>query len=165
MTITPCLCESDFINEHLHEFIDRFDLGCFTEGLCSNYYITDHKDHHRISSSLVLSLNTFARRIHVSRFYPEIYKEAMPKYMSATCFYMLVHHFAQSFHLDRRYTIYLETRTEIFHAFYEKLDDFDLAIKKEGIGSGNVDILGHYTPSPMIWTECCFDCPYMEIEV
>lgn len=141
-----CQCESLFIKEHLSDFLSRFRLTCSTECQCCDYNIFDRTDNRKVSSSLVLSLNTFSKQIHVSRFYPELYREPESRYLSATCFYLLVHHFAQAFHLETGYRIYLESRTDVFHAFYEKLKDFDLHVKKQGMGSGHVDVWCKYVP-------------------
>ncbi|GAB6097529.1 hypothetical protein JCM14469_37830 [Desulfatiferula olefinivorans] len=160
---TPLIdtCDSQFIKRHLGDFLQRFCLCCSIEGQCGEYGILDRSCDRKISSDLVLSLNTFARQIHVTRFYPELNRETGPKYMSATCFYLLIHHFGQLFDLDQSYRIYLETRCEVYHDFYEKLGDFDLTVKKKGLGSGHLDIWGHYIPAALPTLSVCrCTCPW-----
>lgn len=151
-------CESSFIKSHLTEFTGHFSLEYSNEGCCNYYHIFDKKDHREISSSLVLSLNKFAKQIHVSRFYPELMHEPCHKFMSATCFYLLVHHFAQCFDIEEGYKIYLETKSDVYQGFYQKLKDFSLKIKKDGLGSGNVDVWGDYHPVPCRVDSLCTRC-------
>ena len=146
---STALCGSLFIREHLSDFLDRYQISCSKENLCCDYCILNRGSNSQISSSLILSLNTYAKQIHVSRFYPELYKEPRPKYLSATCFYLLVHHFAQTYGIGPGYRIFLETRAEVYQNFYKKLGDFQLNIKKPGLGSNNLDIWGDYLPSAL----------------
>jgi hypothetical protein len=80
---------------------------------------------------IVLSLNTNSSEIHVSRFYPELYKQDNAKYLSAACFYLVIHHFAHIYHLDEKYKISLDTLPVTFEEFFSRLEDFDFHL--EGI--------------------------------
>ena len=109
------------------------------------YFIMDKTRMECISQNLVITLDIHKKNIHVARFYPEIYKQLNSKYMSAACFYLLVHHFAQCFHLDETYHIDLETTPSVFHGFYEKLKDFHLHITTYGLGN-TVNVLSEFAP-------------------
>jgi hypothetical protein len=64
----------------------------------------------------------------VSRFYPELYRRGHSKYLSATCFYLMVHHFFRISRMDSSATIYLTAKPSVFSGFYERLRDFDFRI-------------------------------------
>jgi hypothetical protein len=108
----------------------------------------DKKSRKYISQALIISLDIHKKNIHVAKFYPELYKQLNCKYMSAACFYLLVHHFGQCFHLDKTYHIDLETTPWVFHEFYERLKDFHLHITTFGLGN-TVNVLSDYTPVPV----------------
>ena len=145
MTECPqnCLPEPDFMNIHVPELLRRYSISCSAEDNCAEYFLTDRITHEEISRSLVFSLNLFSGQIHVSKFYPEIYKQPDPRYLSAACFYLLIRHFAQTFHLPEDFPIFLETQVSVFHAFYAKLKDFDFQIRCFHPGD-NVEVCGRY---------------------
>lgn len=77
----------------------------------------------------MFSLDTLSKQINVGKFYPELYKETESKYLSAACFYLLVHHFAHVFHLPEEYHIFIQTRPATYEKFFSRLLDFHLYIE------------------------------------
>ncbi|MEZ4524735.1 MAG: hypothetical protein R2941_02295 [Desulfobacterales bacterium] len=130
---------------HVPELLSRYRISCCVEDRCIEYVLTDRISGEDISHELLFSLNLFSGQIHVSKFYPEIYKQPSPKYLSAACFYLLIHHFARSFHLERDFPIFLQTRISVFHHFYALLKDFDFQICRVHPGD-NVDLCSRYCP-------------------
>ncbi len=139
------LCQSRFMVEKLPLLLSRFSLSYYLENNCINYFITDKATAKQISYSLVYSLNTFSNQIHVTKYYPELNKQSDTKYLSAACFYILTHHFAKNYQLTQDFSIFLETRPEIFENFYAKLKDFDFCIKRCSLGN-NVEVCSQYCP-------------------
>ena len=131
---------------NMGSLLNRYDFSFFREHCCMEYFITDRRNMEDISKALIISLDLFKKNIHVSKFYPELFKQLNAKYMSAACFYLLIHHFGQYFHLDKTYHIDLETTPSVFHDFYEKLKDFHLHITTFGLGN-TVNVLSDYTPA------------------
>jgi hypothetical protein len=140
--------ESLFMKTYIEILLSRYDLSFCREDRCIEYFIMDRKKLEDISNALIISLDLYKKNIHVSRFYPELYKQLNSKYMSAACFCLLIHHFGQYFHLDKTYHIDLETTPCVFHEFYEKLKDFHLHITTFGLGN-TVNVLSDYTPVPI----------------
>lgn len=116
-------------------FLQHFTLSYFKEDRCIEYFINRRSSRETISSSLIFSYNPSANDLHVSRFYPELYRESNPKYMSAVCFYLVIHHCADSYSLDDTCHISLETLPSISDAFYLKLKDFNFHVDKFGLGN------------------------------
>jgi hypothetical protein len=115
-------------------FLRRFSLSYFREGACIEYFINRWSAAETISYSLIFSYNPTTKDLHVSRFYPELYLESNPKYMSAACFYLLIHHCADFYALDDSCHISLETVPTISSGFYCRLKDFNFHISKLGLG-------------------------------
>jgi hypothetical protein len=137
--------ETFFMEKNIKILLGRYDFSFFREDRCMEYFIMDRHYMEDISKALTLSLDLYKKNIHVAKFYPELYKQINPKYMSAACFYLLIHHFGQFFHLDNTYHIDLETTPNVFHQFYEKLKDFHLHITNFGLGN-TVNVLSDYKP-------------------
>jgi len=116
-------------------FLKRFTLSFFKEGNCIEYFINENSSIEIISSSLIFSCNPITKDLHVSRFYPELYLQTNPKYMSAVCFYLLIHHFADIYSLDNDCHINLETVPTVNDNFYGKLKDFNFHIDKSRLGN------------------------------
>ncbi|MBW2170503.1 MAG: hypothetical protein JRF69_00750 [Deltaproteobacteria bacterium] len=119
------------MKRNLPRLLDRFDISYFKEETCVEYFIADKSTAAQISYVIVLSLDTTSREIHVSKFYPELRKEGNARYLSAACFYLVVHHFAHVYHLDENYNISLDTLPATFERFFSRLKDFDFHV--EGI--------------------------------
>jgi hypothetical protein len=137
--------ESSFMRINIGILLSRYDFSFCREDRCMEYFIKDKEKLEDVSKALIMSLDLFKKNIHVAKFCPELYKQLRSKYMSAACFYLLVHHFGQYFHLDKTYHIDLETTPCVFHEFYEKLKDFHLHITTFGLGN-TVNVLSDYTP-------------------
>lgn len=116
-------------------FFERFGLSYFREGACIEFFINPSNSPDIISSALILSYDARKKDLHVSRFYPELYRLPDSKYMSATCFYLLVQHCINVFVLDDASHISLETIEETSDRFYRKLGDFNFTVIKHGLGS------------------------------
>ncbi|ACL01936.1 hypothetical protein [Desulfatibacillum aliphaticivorans] len=134
---------SPFMSQYTPRFLERFDLSFHDEGLCTEYFIETLDEHQTISSALVLSQNTFANNLHVSRFYPELAKRTNCKYMSAVAFYLMIHHFSQTHHLNNQCRISLDTTNRVFDQFYSHLLDFNFCIRRQMAG-GNVALISDY---------------------
>jgi hypothetical protein len=123
--------ESEFMKKHLPRLTDRYEISYYKEANCIEYFITDKGTEVEISFMIVLSLDTISEEIHVSRFYPELYKQDNARYLSAACFYLVIHHFAHVYDLDENYSISLDTLPATFEKFFSRLRDFDFHV--EGI--------------------------------
>ena len=121
---------SKFMQEKIPKLLSRYEISYCKEDDCIEYFITDKKTHKQISYALVLSLNRFAKQINVGKFYPELYKQARSKYLSAACFYLLIHHFAKIYHLAEGCGIYLHTKPSTYKKFFSLLKDFNLKVKR-----------------------------------
>ncbi|MGE0087737.1 MAG: hypothetical protein AB7S75_25275 [Desulfococcaceae bacterium] len=130
---------------HVPELLRRYSISCCVEDGCIEYFLTDRITHEDISYELFLSLNLFSGQIHVSKFYPEIYKQPGAQYLSAACFYLMIQHFARIFHLPGDFPIFLQTQISVFHNFYARLKDFDFHICRIHPGD-NVDLCSRYFP-------------------
>ncbi len=139
------ISDSLFMRFNIGILLNRYDFSFCREDRCIEYFIMDKIKVEDISKALIMSLDLFKKNIHVAKFYPELYKQLNSKYMSAACFYLLIHHFGQYFHLDGSYHIDLETTPCVFHEFYEKLKNFHLHITNFGLGN-TVNVLSDYTP-------------------
>ena len=137
---------SNFMSAQLARLRDAFDFSFSRECDCVEYKIHRHLTGEIISRSLVFSINRFSKKIHVSRFYPELFKQQDAKYLSAASFFLLIHHMGQIYDLNRGYGICLQCQTDVFYQFYEKLKDFDLHIRQTSLDS-SADITGTYLPS------------------
>jgi hypothetical protein len=155
------LPESAFMTHQVPLLLQRFEISCCSEGFCSEYFIRDRRSAAEISYALILCLNQFSHRIHVSKFHPELHKQPNAHYLSAACFYLLVHHFAQHYGVTSAYTIFLQTRPAIFEHFYALLRDFDFHVQAHGLGD-NVDVSSCYRPC-RVKTEMIVEKPTMGV--
>jgi len=137
--------ESQFMKTNVPRLLDRFDISYFKEENCIEYFILDKGTEVQISFMIVLSLDTNSKEIHVSRFYPELYKQDNARYLSAACFYLVIHHFAHAYHLDENYCISLDTLPATFENFFSRLKDFDFHL--EGIKlCKTAELLSKFSP-------------------
>ncbi len=118
--------ESPFAKENVLRLLSRYELSYYREDNCIEYFIADKNTHEQISYAIIFSLNRDSKELHVSKFCPELYKQIDAKYLSAACFYILIHHFGNIYHLGKHYSITLETRRATYKAFFSRLKDFDL---------------------------------------
>lgn len=127
-------CESQFIRTYAPLFLGRFSLSYFREDCCVEYFIREILSKETISNALILSYNRMAKDLHISKFHPQLFLQPDPKYMSAVCFYLVVHHCASAFALDDSCHVTLETVPKIHYMFYSRLKDFNFQIRKYGLG-------------------------------
>ncbi|MDM8538883.1 hypothetical protein QUF70_19170 [Desulfobacterales bacterium HSG17] len=105
------------------------------EDTCIEYFLCRKTFVDPISSALIFSYNAATKVLHVSRFHPELNQEENSKYLSAACFYLLIHHCVDIYSLDDTCRIRLETVPNIFNDFYGRLKDFNFSIRKQGLGN------------------------------
>jgi hypothetical protein len=140
--------ESPFVKTNMPRLLDKYRISYFREDDCIEYFITEKDSGEQISYALVLSLDRKSREIHVSRFYPELYKQKGARYLSAVCFYLLVHHFGDCYHVTPDYTISLDTRPVTYERFFSRLKDFHFQLKGLKLCQ-TAQILSDYDPLPV----------------
>ncbi|MFC1843983.1 hypothetical protein ACFLZ5_04260 [Thermodesulfobacteriota bacterium] len=113
---------------HLPEFFDHFGIDYTIDGPQSEYFVYNIKDHLDISCSLTLNFDEAAGQINFMTFYPGIFLQKECRYLSAVCFFLVIHHFANFHHIGPGCQILFDTRQEIFDAFYAHLKDFDFHV-------------------------------------
>ncbi|AOY58354.1 hypothetical protein B2D07_07805 [Desulfococcus multivorans] len=128
-------CESGFMLTQVPIFLKNFSLSFVKEGSCIEYFIEKRFSTETISSALIFSYSPIAKDLHVSRFYPELYRQTDSKYMSAACFYLLIHHCAGSYSMDDACHISLETVPTVSDGFYIRLKDFNFHVYKNRLGN------------------------------
>ncbi len=140
--------ESLFMRKNVPLLLDRFDISCALEGACAEYFIEDKASHQQLSKAIIFSLNRFSHKIHVNRFYPELFRQENSRYLSAACFYLLIHHFAHALHVEKSYSIFLQTQPRICEEFYARLRDFDFHVVNFDLGDV-VNVTSTYMPLPV----------------
>ena len=113
---------------HLPEFFDHFGIEYTIDGPQSEYFVYNIKDHLDISCSLTLNFDEAAGQINFMTFYPGIFLQKECRYLSAVCFFLVIHHFANFHHIGSGCQILFNTRQGIFDAFYAHLKDFDFHV-------------------------------------
>ena len=130
----PSIQGPSFISKNTHHLPSRFSLSYHHEFSCVDYYINDIETGLQISKEILFSLDRFGNRIVVSRFYPELSQKTNSKFLSATSFYLMIHHFIKILNVPSSFNIYLNAKPTVFNNFYEKLKNFTFHIygpKKE----------------------------------
>jgi hypothetical protein len=122
-------CKSHFAEDMIRLLLRRYELSFRKEDDCVEYFIGDKATGKQISRALVFSLNRGSKEMHVSKFCPELYKEKECKYLSAACFYLVTHHFADVFQIPKEYRIHLETRPVTYNKFFSKLRHYHLHVE------------------------------------
>lgn len=122
--------ESNFAKEKIALPLSRYELHYYKEDDCIEYFIVDKATNRQISRAVILSLDRTSKRINVGKFYPELYKQTECRYLSAACFYLLIHHFANIYHIPEGYRICLETRPDTYREFFSRLKDFHLLVER-----------------------------------
>ncbi|MFO7884402.1 MAG: hypothetical protein R6U68_06240 [Desulfobacteraceae bacterium] len=126
--------ESKFMHDHLPLFLRRFSLTYYREDFCIEYFISRRTSHETVSSALIFAYNPQIRFLHVSRFYPELCQRTNSRYLSAVCFYLLIHHSAAVYCLDNTCHIRLETVEKTNMNFYSRLGDLNFRVSRHGVG-------------------------------
>ena len=124
----------DFMTTQIPLLEKRYRLSYYRDGGCIEYFLDSRADHSPVSQNLILSWDTWHKGIYVSKFYPELYRQASAKYLSAACFYLLVHHAVHLFHLRDECHVWLETDAHVFKDFYAKLREFEFRISRDRVG-------------------------------
>ena len=139
--VSPASQVLSFMDIQVPLFFDRFALSYTQDGTCIEYFLYSREKKCEISTALVISHDVVSSAIHVSKFYPEIYREPLPRYMSAACFFLMIHHAAAVFNIHCDCPICLETRQSVFESFYRRLKDFDFVIHRHRIND-NCNVRG-----------------------
>jgi hypothetical protein len=127
--------------------LKRFSLSYEQDNSCLEYFLYSKENMRLISKNLVVSHDLFSGSLYVAKFYPELFREMSSKYLSAACFYLMVHHAVKIFHLSDNCGVNLETDTAVFNHFYSGLNDFDFKITYTR-PSERVCLRGHYHETP-----------------
>ena len=122
--------ESLFMKKHVPRLLSRYAISYYQEDDCVEYFLTDKSSDEQVSYALVLSVDRNSKEIHVSRFYPELYKQKRSRFLSAACFYLLIHHFAHCYRLTSDYSISLDTRPATYERFFLRLKDFHFQLRR-----------------------------------
>lgn len=126
--------DTAFLSTHIPLLEDRFVLSYFQDGTCVEYFLDARDTGRHVSQNLILSQDDRSRGLYVSKFYPQLFLETAPKYLSAACFYLVVHHAVHLFHMKSECMVWLETDTRVFEDFYVKLKEFEFSIFRSRVG-------------------------------
>ncbi|MBI9088392.1 MAG: YkgJ family cysteine cluster protein [Desulfobacterium sp.] len=137
-----------FMDIQVPAFLDRFSLSYQQDGSCIEYFLYSREKEREISTELILSYSSHSKSLNVSKFYPELYRETIHKYMSAACLFLIIHHAASVFGIHRDSFIFLETRNQVFEAFYSRLKNFDFLIHHDRTAD-NCNVRGIYHVLPV----------------
>jgi len=127
--ITANAGENNFLNQQIPRFNNRFLLTFSRDDTCLEYFLCSRHTGTQISKTLIVSHEVFSGSLYVSRFYPELYRQINCKYLSAACFYLMVHHASSAFQLFDKCRVNLETDKAVFLQFYARLQDFNFYIR------------------------------------
>ena len=127
----------------------RFSLSYFRDDSCIEYFLDSRERSEQVSLNLILSWDTRANGLYVSKFYPELFREKASKYLSAACFYLMVHHAVHEFHLRDECIVWLETDRAVFRDFYAKLKEFEFRISRARVGD-KVCLKGIFHDLPLL---------------
>ena len=120
--------QSLFLNTYIPIFLKRYSVSAQMDDSCIDYLLYNKEKESVISKEIVISHAKCSQSLYVSKFYPEIFREAECKYLSAACFYFIVHKSVQAFGLKNFCGINLESERKVFDDFYHKLTDFDFRV-------------------------------------
>lgn len=136
---------SAFMVSHLPEFFDRFGINYTIDGPQLEYFVYDIMNSLDISCSLTLNFDEAAGQINFMTFYPGIFQQKGCRYLSAVCFFLVIHHFANFQHIGPGCRILFNTRQGIFDAFYAHLKDFNFSVLAYG-EEDRVDVQSLFMP-------------------
>ena len=128
-TVHHSFQDSIFISANVPTLLRRFSLSYRHEYTLVDYFINDIETGSRISKDILFTLDRRENRLVVSRFYPELSHRSNSKYLSATCFYLMIHHFTNLLKVPSSFNIYLNAKPIVFRNFYEKLKDFTFHVQ------------------------------------
>ncbi|MCG8550709.1 MAG: hypothetical protein MI799_09945 [Desulfobacterales bacterium] len=121
--------KNNFLNKQIPKLNNRYLLTFSKDDTCIEYFLCSRRTGRQISKALIVSHEVFSGSLYVSRFYPELYREINCKYLSAACFYLMVHHAAGVFRLLNQCRVNLETDKAVFFQFYSRLREFHFYIR------------------------------------
>lgn len=113
-----------FMQENTPFFLDRFKISYSQDESQMQYCISEIKSNKNVSCSIEISMDENTKHINVLMFYPGLDQLPDTHYFSSVCFFLIIHHFTQFFHLTSQYSICLNTKRIIYNSFYSHCDDF-----------------------------------------
>ncbi|HSL60216.1 MAG TPA: hypothetical protein VK885_00400 [Desulfotignum sp.] len=150
--MTACARTADgapgFMEIQVKRLLERYFLTCTREDTCLEYFLWDVKTRDLVSLNLILSHDRFAGGIYISKFYPRLFLTGDGRFLSAACFYLMVHHSAGVFNLTDPCRVSLETEAAVFEEFYSRLADFHFRIARHRPGT-HVCLSGTYHCLPI----------------
>lgn len=117
-----------FMETQVKRLLSRFCLSYSREDTCIEYFLKHTEKQSLVSLNLVLSHDRFARGLYVSKFYPQLFLEQDHRFLSAACFYLMIHHGVGVFGLADHCRVSLETDAAVFDEFYSRLPEFHFRI-------------------------------------
>lgn len=120
--------ESAFMEIQVKRLLERYFLTFARQDTCMEYFLWDVKTRDLVSLNLILSHDRFSKGMYISKFYPRLFLQFQPRFLSAACFFLMVHHSAGVFGLPDHCRISLETKEKVFADFYSRLADFHFTI-------------------------------------
>lgn len=124
----------EFMFIQVPRLLDRYALSYCKDGTCMEYFLNARKTHTDISQNLIISHDRVAGGIYVSKFYPQLFLERQSKYLSAACFYLMIHHACGIFGLRDLCPVSLETDQAVYDKFYARLREFEFRIARHRVG-------------------------------
>lgn len=112
--ITAKFGDNNFLNQQIPRLNNRFLLTFSRDDTCMEYFLRDRHTGKQISKTLIASHEVFSGSLYISKFYPELYRQINCKYLSAACFYLMVHHAASAFQLLDKCRVNRETDQAVF---------------------------------------------------
>jgi hypothetical protein len=135
----------EFMKIQVKRLLERYFLTCAREETCLEYFLWDVKTRDLVSLNLIVSHDRFSRGIYISKFYPQLFLSHDCRFLSAACFYLMVHHSAGIFGLSDHCRVSLETDVAVFEEFYSRLSDFHFRI-------------AHYRPGAHVCLNGIYHC-------
>jgi hypothetical protein len=117
-----------FMGTQVRRLMSRFSLSYLREDTCVEYFLYDTGNRAMVSLNLILSHDRFAKGLYVSKFYPQLYQTQDSRFLSAACFYLMIHHSVSMFGLSDHCRVSLETDSHVFDEFYSRLPEFHFKI-------------------------------------
>jgi hypothetical protein len=117
-----------FMGTQVRRLMSRFSLSYLREDTCVEYFLHDTGNQAMVSLNLILSHDRFAKGLYVSKFYPQLYLTQDSRFLSAACFYLMIHHSVGLFGLADHCRVSLETDSDVFDEFYSRLPEFHFKI-------------------------------------
>lgn len=132
-----------FMFVQVPRLLRRFSLTYCRDDTCLEYFLLGQQTRDPVSQNLILSHDRPAKGIYVSKFYPQLFLEKRSKYLSAACFYLMIHHAVAVFGLADLCRIHLETDETVFRTFYARLPEFGF-------------LVAHHRPCDRVCLEGCY---------